>query len=148
MERKERLTMFLAFLKEKINFNFDKDCFEDRIKLQKYVHIARSCGLDLGYKFNLYLRGPYSPDLAKDYYELSLPACDLAGLDNFDSEKFLKIVKDRDLPWLEIASTILSVKETNPQISEARLTAIVAEIKNTDENRVEEILSDLKSAMC
>jgi len=149
MERKERLLKFLAFLKDGINFVFNKNNFEDRVKLQKYVRIAESCGLNLGYKFNLYLRGPYSPDLANDYYELSLPVSDSVRFDydDFNAERFLKIVKDRDLLWLEIASTILSVEENNPQISEDRLIAMVAEIKGVEKSKVEKILSELKFAM-
>ncbi|MEM3594689.1 MAG: hypothetical protein QXS27_08150 [Candidatus Jordarchaeaceae archaeon] len=145
MERKEKLLHFLAFLKEELNFNFNKDSFEDRIKLQKYVRIAKLFGLDLGYRFNLYLRGPYSPDLASDYYGLSGPMPELARLDNFDSKKFLKMVRDKDTRWLETAATIISVKDNNPGISDDRVIAIVAEIKNIGEEEVSEVFSEVKA---
>lgn len=39
--------------------------FEDRLRLQKIVFIARKMGFNLGYSFAWYLRGPYSPSLTK-----------------------------------------------------------------------------------
>jgi len=146
-ERREKLLKFLSFLKKRANFAFNKDNFEHRIKLQKYVYIARFCGLDLGYKFGMYLRGPYSPELADDYYKISYSVSEPASLSGFDSEKFLKTVKNRDARWLEIAATILSVRENNRDIDDESVTRIVSEIKNTDESRVKEILSHLRSAM-
>lgn len=41
------------------------DDFEDRLKLQKLVYLARKMGHNLGYSFNWYARGPYSPSLTR-----------------------------------------------------------------------------------
>lgn len=41
---------------------------EDRIAMQKAIYLAQVSGADLGYRFNWYVRGPYCPDLARDYY--------------------------------------------------------------------------------
>lgn len=43
----------------------------DRKRIQKAVYLAQRSGLDLGYRFGWYIRGPYSPALARDYYELA-----------------------------------------------------------------------------
>lgn len=43
----------------------------DRIAIQKAVCMVQEAGLQLGYSFNWYVRGPYSPSLASDYYNLS-----------------------------------------------------------------------------
>lgn len=43
----------------------------DRIALQKLVCLTQEAGLQLGYSFNWYIRGPYSPGLASDYYQIS-----------------------------------------------------------------------------
>jgi uncharacterized protein YwgA len=45
-------------------------CFSDRIKVQKLVYILKSLGTDFDYGFNWYIRGPYSPRLARDAYAL------------------------------------------------------------------------------
>ena len=42
----------------------------DRKRIQKAVYLAQSGGIDLGYHFSWYLRGPYSTRLTRDYYEL------------------------------------------------------------------------------
>lgn len=115
MGRKEILLAFLEFLKEKCAFQFNVNNFENRLKLQKYVFIAGFLGLNHGYTFNRYLRGPYSRELADDYYSLPrLDDLERAGdysqhLENFDNEKFLDVTSKKSPRWLEIAATILSV---------------------------------------
>ncbi len=44
---------------------------DDRIAIQKAVCLTQEAGLPLGYSFNWYVRGPYSPSLASDYYQLA-----------------------------------------------------------------------------
>jgi uncharacterized protein YwgA len=39
------------------------DTFGDRLILQKAVYLLQSAGIQLGYRFRWYLKGPYSPDL-------------------------------------------------------------------------------------
>lgn len=43
----------------------------DRIRVQKAIYLAQAAGADLGYDYNWYAHGPYSPELANDYYKLS-----------------------------------------------------------------------------
>ncbi len=55
--------------------NFDpsqfKDDFDSRLVLQKTIYLLQAFDLNLGYQFNWYLRGPYSPDLAHATYSLA-----------------------------------------------------------------------------
>ncbi len=67
----KRLAGLIKSLENAGVYEFKINTFEDRLKLQKIVYIAKCFGIDLGYSFNEYLRGPYSPELADDYYELS-----------------------------------------------------------------------------
>ena len=46
------------------------DTFVQRLKSQKIQYLAQLFGVSPVYVFNLYLRGPYSPDLAHDLYQL------------------------------------------------------------------------------
>ena len=46
--------------------------FSDRIRIQKAIYLCQAAGVNLGYRFRWYLRGPYSPSLTKDYYELQM----------------------------------------------------------------------------
>ncbi len=48
----------------------DIDTFEQRIKSQKTHYFAQLFGVSPSYRFNLYLRGPYSSALADDLYQI------------------------------------------------------------------------------
>ncbi len=109
------LSVFIGMLEECNIHRFNPDKFISRLRLQKYVYLANFFGIDLGYSYNLYLRGPYSPDLAEDYY--SLTEMDKVereverAIPNFD--EFANFVRGKDHKWLEIASTILFIWEKN-----------------------------------
>jgi len=42
--------------------------FDERLALQKAIYLAQQMGVNLGYQFSWYLRGPYSKDLTSDAY--------------------------------------------------------------------------------
>jgi hypothetical protein len=44
---------------------------DDRISIQKLICLVQEAGLQLGYSFNWYVRGPYSPGLTSDYYQIA-----------------------------------------------------------------------------
>jgi uncharacterized protein YwgA len=46
------------------------DTFSKRLNLQKKVYLLQLTGLDLGYRYNWYLRGPYCPSLTQDTFTL------------------------------------------------------------------------------
>lgn len=47
------------------------DSFEDRLILQKAIYLLQEViGLDLGYHFSWYLRGPYCSEVAQDAFEV------------------------------------------------------------------------------
>ena len=50
--------------------NFDMSEFEGRLTFQKTVQLLQSFGIDMGYRYNWYLRGPYCPDLTRAGFEL------------------------------------------------------------------------------
>jgi Uncharacterized conserved protein len=113
-EKLRNLVAFVNMLERSGIHKFNPDNFISRLRLQKYVYLARFFGFDLGYVYNLYLRGPYSPDLAEDYYRLkerSKWEDLLIPIINFD--KFAKLVRGKDHRWLEIATTIHFVWESN-----------------------------------
>lgn len=45
--------------------------FDGRLTLQKSGYLLQRAGVPLGYHFNWYLRGPYSPDLTDDVFTLA-----------------------------------------------------------------------------
>lgn len=42
----------------------NKETFDERLVSQKKVFLLQEMGVDIGYSYNWYVRGPYSPDLA------------------------------------------------------------------------------------
>ena len=45
-----------------------KDSFDDRLICQKKIYLLQSLGTNLGYTYNWYVRGPYSPALTTYLY--------------------------------------------------------------------------------
>lgn len=149
MDNRERLSMLAAFinlLKDNLDFSFNINSLDDRIKLQKYVFIAKSFGLDFGYHYSLYIHGPYSPNLANDYYYLSLNGYNDNGQlpRTFKIESFKSAVQGRSIKWLEIVSTALSFMGANPKLSKNELLNLVIKIKGTvyKQNDIKEILEE------
>ena len=103
-----------AIVKDIDNFNLSD--FAGRLKFQKTIQLLQSFGVDLGYYYNWYLRGPYCPDLAKDGFELEniikkIPKFTIEFADTYNQnhynnfKKFMQDKKD-DPKQLEIASSI------------------------------------------
>lgn len=65
-----RLTALARFL-EALGVDSSIDTLDDRKRVQKAVYLGQLSGVDLGYSYGWYLRGPYSPDLTRDYYHLA-----------------------------------------------------------------------------
>lgn len=49
----------------------DISSVSERLRLQKAVYLTQARGLNLGYHYSWYLRGPYSTSLTQDYYRLA-----------------------------------------------------------------------------
>jgi len=93
---------------------FSLDKFQDRLRLQKTVYLLQAFGIYLGYNFNWYLYGPYSPALARDAFEVlplssrfePQPFPDPAAEERFRAfVKFLGEHKD-DPQWLELVGSL------------------------------------------
>ncbi|MCI4439211.1 hypothetical protein JHC27_05150 [archaeon] len=144
LEKKE-LGAFIRWLKKEsvIDNSFNpKEKFSDRLKLQKYVFIAKFFGMDFGYSYTLYIHGPYSIELANDYYRELNTTTKSA---NFNP-KFIELVKGKSEEWLELASTILMLKEDHPGIEKNELKETIVGIKPwASEEDVENIIKELES---
>jgi hypothetical protein len=64
-----RLAVLELFLKD-LGVSRSISTMSSRKALQKAVYLGQLAGVDLGYRFGWYIRGPYSPALAKAYYQL------------------------------------------------------------------------------
>ena len=139
MERRKKLARIVNSIRRKVGFDFKVNYFNNRLKLQKYVFLLRRYGVDLGYSYSYYIRGPYSPELADDYY--NLPKID--GETELP-EDFLKLIKNKSERWLELASSLVMVFEKYPDISEEDAIKIVAGSKLENPRKLRKILKELK----
>lgn len=62
-----------GLLKRVSNFQPEsfKSNFQERKRFQKTVYLIQAFGINLGFKFNWYIHGPYCPDLADIGYSLA-----------------------------------------------------------------------------
>lgn len=147
VNRLRRLEAFIKFLEDRLGYKFDVrkvENLKNRFALQKYVFLARFFGLDLGYRYSLHIYGPYSPELADDYFSIERPR---GGIKlDFKEKEFVKFVKGRSWIWLEIASTILHIHKYNKGIDKERLLAIVKEVKhNYPPDKIEKVFKEVNS---
>ena len=143
--RVEKLGAFIRFLESELGREV-----EDRLKLQKYVFIADHFGLNSGYDFSMYVRGPYSPELAEDY----LRASEMASINQseaylpseFNKDEFVEFVRNKDKEWFEMATTVLAIYEYNKDrgISRNDIIKIATSIGSWSKDRVEIVLDELQ----
>lgn len=129
-------------------FDFNNN-FDRRLRLQKAVFLIEHKTGDFDYEFSLYLRGPYSKDLARDYYSIN---------DNFytdtkkslsdEAKKMAEVITEKENLWLEIASTIVMFLNTHkPERAVERTKEFKSDIlldNNKDMNYVDSIYKEIK----
>jgi len=61
----------VKLIMDDLNVSFAMKEFNDRLVLQKAIYLAQEAGVDMGYPFCWYLKGPYSSQLAVDGFAIS-----------------------------------------------------------------------------
>lgn len=98
-----------------------KESFDDRLKSQKKIYLLQSLGTNLGYDYNWYIHGPYSPTLADDIYN----NIDVLSSTNFSQYKIKETVANKidlvnrltvephekltDASWYELLASLLYI---------------------------------------
>lgn len=106
----------LAALFSGINTKISMDKFEDKLAVQKITYLAQQSGIDLGYQFEWYLRGPYCKLVSNDAHEIlhsrieSTPV--EAGLEEEKIQAFGDVLRPylNDSEWLEIAGSLVYLR--------------------------------------
>lgn len=91
---------------------------EDRIRLQKVVYLVQSIGIDLGYSYGWYVRGPYSSSLADDYYDMP----------NEDAIK-ARTLKDSARQRLKPLAGLIGSKHKPIELSKTEWLELVASVR-------------------
>ena len=134
----------LDLVLEELGIDSTIDSLDDRIRLQKAVYLSQEAGVQLGYRFSWYVRGPYSPALARDYYYLQL-----ASDDDFNSNhgrslrqevkkklnKIKPIMSVREeiglnqAEWLELVSSIHYLRGTVGKDDQEEARTVLRKLK-------------------
>ena len=122
--------------------------FEERLKIQKVAFLLKHLGVApfTKYNFSMYLRGPYSPDLAREYYEATSgrPAPPRKGWSG-KREELLRWFADYDPRWLEVASSIILIGKRYGRINRRETYSILRMSKPwIDRETFEKIASELE----
>ena len=118
------------------------DHFDDRLTMQKGCYILNCWGYGPRYSFNLYIHGPYSRELADDYYELGNFTGEETDIPEEIVEKLGSIFSE-GLRYVEAYATVLLVKNNNPGASADRIRERSLELKPKLENEVKKAASYL-----
>ena len=119
----------------------DKKGFSDRFMMQKGCYILNSWGYGPMYNFSLYIRGPYSSELADDYYAIS----NLGGVTTVPDEAIYKLadVMKKGVEYTEAYATVLLVMNNNPNRTSAEIMSKALSIKPHLKEEVAEACSSL-----
>ena len=131
----------IVAVSEALGRRLDKRKFMDRLIMQKGCYILNSWGFGPFYKYRLYIRGPYSSELADDYYEIKrLNNSTDIPVDAIDE---LSKILSKGVDYTEAYATVLLVKRNNPDRSNADVLKKSMEIKPHLDNEVREACSSI-----
>ena len=109
--------------------------FSERLHSQKTQYLAQTFAISPAYTFNLYIRGPYSPDLARDLFELKRQKL-ISKIEEFTpgelEERFQKaknFITDKTIRQMEFITTLhwlIIVARLSHDAARAKLKAIKA----------------------
>jgi uncharacterized protein YwgA len=125
------------------NINLDRPDrkYNSRFKIQKLAYLCKSMGFDLNYQFSLYISGPYSTGLTRDYYknpqlietletDYILNKKDLEILNKINEYILIHpITKEYESEFLEAVSTVRYLKNKYPNVLDDEIFVKTKEIK-------------------
>ncbi len=125
------------------------ETFSQRLRSQKIHYFAQSFGVSPYYRFNLYLWGPYSPDLANDLFRIKVHNINVK-VSKFLSEeleerfeRLKKFVEEKNNRQLElIATTHWLIKKAG--YSKAKAGERLVRLKKATPEEVEYSFNSIK----
>ncbi len=120
----------------------DPSDFEDGLVFQKGCYILNCWGYGPEYHYSLYIRGPYSHDLADDIEELGGGIGADTDVSDADLDR-LRGILDRDPDYAVAYTTVLLVKNYSPRATNERIRGRAIEIKPYLEAEIDECCASL-----
>ena len=137
MNNKNYLVYFLNSMKNELEFEDSEDFknkvesdLDFKIRIQKFVFLAKYFGWNNSYSYNLYRHGPYSPVLTTDYYSNDLFEYTPLEISDLDLDSLKSFIRNKSIDYLESATTILLYKQFLGNISLESAIEKLGEIKS------------------
>lgn len=126
------LAASLRTLQMRTGEDFTGRSFASRLRIQKCIYMLASLEYEpaSAYRFSNYLRGPYAPGLARDYYELAQREPQVA--EAVIPERILAVVADASregILFLEAVTTLHSIWQYNKGASKEMVISYVRRLK-------------------
>jgi uncharacterized protein YwgA len=137
------LLEFLKLSKEELLSDEDS---RGRLRIQKAAYLLKYLGVEpfAKYDFSLYINGPYSPELAREYFSEKIE--EEAPEIESDTLELLEWFMSHGERWLEIATSILMIRERYPEIGAEETLSILRLSKPWITNKeFGEILGELRT---
>jgi len=118
----DQTRILLKLILDEVNLGDIKlDSFQDRLCLQKKVYLVQTAGLELGYRYNWYLRGPYCPNLTENAYLLK------EEIENDEDDADSYILNKKAQQCVKTAQDIWKLPE-GIEVTEAKWVELLASI--------------------
>jgi uncharacterized protein YwgA len=136
----------LKLVLDRLGVSPDVSTLKNRIQIQKVIFLAKNAGLDLGYSYNWYVHGPYSPELTTDYFEMNNRL--LSGDSDFKKYELISSLT----PSLEKTKNIIKIPK-GVTLSKTRWLELISSVifwmsSTHNETQTKQILKKEKPELC
>ena len=132
----------LAAVSKAAGHELNMDDPDDRLTMQRGCYILNSWGYGPRYRFGLYIRGPYSSELADELYEFKGPIGEMTDVPD-EVVCSLRSIFDKGLGYAEAYATVLMVKNNSPGASYGSMHRRALELESHHESEIEEACSSI-----
>ena len=132
----------MAAVSKSVGHGLDADDPDDRLTMQNGCYILNSWGFGPMYRFSLYIRGPYSSELADDHRSLGN---EVGGTTDVPDEVVVRLseIFAKGLSYAETYAVVLLVRNNSPGASYHSIHKRALELKPHLSNEVEEACASL-----
>ncbi len=127
----------IAAVSKAVEHKLDVNKFDDRLAIQKGCYILNNWGYGPEYRYSLYIRGPYSSELADDYYEIGADESDSTDVPPAVIEHLSEIF-EKGLPYVEAYATVMLIMVNNPGLPARDIRQMAIDVKPHLESEVVE----------
>ena len=115
----------------------DMDEFDDRLAIQKGCYILNSWGYGPIYRYRMFVKGPYSSELADDCLELGADGSYPTDVPPDAIERLSEIFGKGD-PYAEAYSVVMLIMANNPDLPAREVRQMAIDVKPHLEAEVRE----------